>query len=204
MFSSWKKGPHANIEIHKPAYKKYIEKSGFQVLAAILLLVVAVVAFKYFVRADGPQIILNTLTLNKGSLDVVKRSTLITQTDELVRDTGNRKISGDWKELSACVASGCKNNQYFNFIITVTENQNVPNSDLILNLFRTYKYWNSAEDIVDFSKALTEVNNAVDSLGSRALTKAWGEIVKCNGQCSNSDELYFEMIRAIVLESAQE
>lgn len=204
MFQPFKKKSAHDFEIHKPSYKKMLERSSVQLVAVCLILVVAVVAFKYLMRADGPQIILNTLTLHNGNLDVVKRSTLITQTDDLVKQTGNKKIVSDWKELSECISQGCRNSQYFNFIITVSEEEKVPDSDLILNLIRTYKYWNSAPDLLDFSKAMTEVNNAVDLFASRSVTKAWGEIVKCNGQCDDMDDLYFDMIRAIVIENAQE
>ncbi|MBI4448839.1 hypothetical protein HY641_02320 [Candidatus Woesearchaeota archaeon] len=200
----FKRNPHAHLEIHKPGWKKWTEKSEVQFAIVVLVLIGAVFAFRYVLTNEGPQLILNALILHGGKLDVIKRSTLITQTDELARKTGDRKIINEWKTLSACVPNDCPDSNYFNFIITVTENENVPNSDLILNLIRTYKYWNSPDDILDFSKALTEVNSKVDELGSRPVTKAWAEIVKCNGQCSTINDLYFDMIKAVVLEGSVE
>ncbi|MEK6874764.1 MAG: hypothetical protein AABX52_03380 [Nanoarchaeota archaeon] len=194
--------PH--IEIHKPAWKRMLEKSSVQLLIALLVVMFGIIIFKYLGQHQGPQLILNTLILHKGQLDVIKRSTLITQTDDIVRSTDNRKIINQWKSLSACVPTTCPDAEYFNFIITVTEEENIPHNDLILNLIRTYKYWNSPDDILDFSKALTDVNNEVDTIGSREVTKAWAEIVKCNGKCENVNMLYFDMIKAVVLESSAE
>lgn len=171
-------------------------------LIGVGVAVVAVVALGLYwywgSASDAQQLILNTVALRKGPPEVVKRSALIAQTNTLVEGMGNKRIQGEWDGLAQCMAKGCIDPDYYNFIITVTTQKRVANRDLLYNLILANKYWGTNE-IIDFSQALTKADTAVEQLGSREASKKWNEIVECDGKCPEKNDLFFEMIKLVVM-----
>lgn len=192
------KRPFSRINPHiTPSYRR--NSSNAAIIAGVIILLIVIVGILSLWKGDSTgDLILNVISLRKAPTDVVKRSTLISTTNEMISSLGNKRIKGDWDTLSECMQKGCTDIDYYNFLITVVTQKKVANGDLIYNLILVNKYWGTAE-IIDFSQALTKVDKAVSDLGSREVTKAWQAIVACDGKCVEKDDLFFQMIKTIVM-----
>ncbi len=192
--------PHFEIE-KKPKYLKYFKQTGIQVALIVFILLggmYVIYASRGSVQNSPERIIYNAVVLRDAKVDTIKKSVIVTQTDDLVGATRNKKILADWKTLSRCLQKGCQDADFFNFILTIVEGETVPHSNTIVNLIRTYKYWNSQEDLVKFSKAMSAVNDDVEQFGGGDIDKQWGKIVACNGSCTDMNSLYFSMIKMLL------
>lgn len=188
---------HHHINPH--VYPKDKRSQQTMIIIAIILVLVTIVAILSLWREDPTdELMLNIVTLRKGPTEVVKRSALITQTNDIIVDLGNKRIKNEWDGLAECMTKGCTDVDYYNFLVTVITQRNVKHSELLYNLILVNKYWGTAE-IIDFSQAMTIVNQEVESLGSREVAKKWNEIIACDGRCANKDDLFFEMIKMIVM-----
>lgn len=176
------------------------KKDKHTLIAVIGLLVIAAAAGIWFYTTDDSagNIVLNVIALRKGPPELVKKSVLITTTNRLVEGLNNKRIQNEWNGLAECMSKGCSDIDYYNFIVTVITQKRVQNSDLIYNLILTNKYWGTNE-IIEFSQALTKVDDGVDTLGSREVQKDWSEILECDGKCPEKDDLFFQMIKASVM-----
>jgi len=162
----------------------------------VLIVALGYLFYPMFSANHGPTIILNTIELRLEQ-DTLTRSTLVTQTDQLVRRTNDRQLQGEWSLITECLPQGCDDAQFLNFIALTASHLDIKHNELLQNLIGSYKYWNS-EDILTFSKAMTNVNLGVDELYSRSLEEKWNQIVECDGQCENENDLYFEIIEIVV------
>ena len=183
--------PHIESESRK-------SKNTLIVIAVLLVVVVIAGVWSYLNSDDTQDVVLNIVSLRKGPPEIVKRAALITQTNLMVRKMGSRRIQNDWEGLSECMPKGCTDIDYYNFLVTVITQKKVKHSDLIYNLILTNKYWGTNE-IIDFSQALTKVNEEVEALGSREVSKNWSEIIQCDGKCPEKDDLFFQMIKLTVM-----
>lgn len=170
----------------------------YAAIGVVLVIVVLVAVWLYLKTDDTQELILNVVSLRKGPAEVVKKSALITKTNAIVRQIGNKRIQNDWDGLTECMPKGCTDVDYYNFIVTVITQKKVKHTDLIYNLILTNKYWGTNE-IVDFSQSLTKVNEDVERLGSREVSKKWNEIIECDGKCQDKDDLFFLMIKTVVM-----
>ena len=102
--------------------------------------------------------------------------------------------------MTQCLGTSCPDEAYMDFVlvtVTVYEKE-LPESPLLINLIAVAKYWGDQEHILDFSKALSMANDQIDSLKNKNAHKAWEEIVQCNNTCNEKNDLFFELISAIV------
>lgn len=177
---------------------------GVLIAVGLALIILVIVAVWSYLSSDSTQdLLLNVVSLRKGTSEVVKRSALISQTNKLVLNMGNRKIQSEWDSLAECMSRGCTDIDYFNFIVTVITQKKVPNSELLYNIILTNKFAGT-DEIVDFSQAVTMVNERVETLASREVSKKWNEIVQClqqDKQCTQKDDLFFQMIKLVVMAS---
>ena len=172
---------------------------GLTVAVGVVIVLIALIAVVSYWKGDKTDdLMLNVVALRKGTAEVVKRSALITQTDEIVNNLGNKRIKNEWEGLSQCMTKGCTDIDYYNFLVTVITQKKVKNGELLYNLILVNKYWGTSE-IIDFSQALTKVNEEVEKLGSREVSKKWGQVIECDGKCTEKDDLFFDMIKLIVM-----
>ena len=169
------------------------------IIVGILIVLVTIVTIISLRRGDGTnELILNIIGLRKAPTDVVKKSVLITQTNEMVKRFGNSRIKNEWEGLADCMKKGCTDVDYYNFLITVITQKKVAHGELLYNLILVNKYWGTSE-IIDFSQSTTVVNKEVENLGSREVSKKWIEIIQCDGKCQEKDDLFFQMIKMVVM-----
>lgn len=176
----------------EPRFKRVIPPLIF----LLLILAIAGLSMKYLVGDPGPEIIQKVIELRQED-NTVKKADLIAATDDLVVALNNRNVDAEWESLTECLSATCSNADYLNLVQTVAYEERIPNYDLIINLVLTYKYW-TGEDVLKFSKALTEVDKGIDALNVRVVTDAWKKIVECDGKCPEKADLYFELIQEIV------
>jgi len=189
--------PHPTINPH--VYHKDKNKGNTLIVVGVVLVLVTIVAIIALWGGDSTdELMLNIVSLRKGPTEVVKRSALITRTNEIIDDIGNKRIKSEWDGLADCMTKGCTDIDYYNFLVTVITQKNVKHGDLLYNLILVNKYWGTAE-IIDFSQATTNVENEVKNLGSREVSKKWSEIIQCDGKCDDKDDLFFQMIKLVVL-----
>ena len=74
----------------------------------------------------------------------------------------------------------------------------IPESDVLVNVIATSKYWDDGDNILEFSKALTLSNEQIEELDNRKAEGIWQDIVDCNNECSERNDLYFDLIKTIM------
>ncbi len=172
-------------------------RNGLLVLLIFLIFLALLTAVYQFTKAEpGPEIVVNVIELRSEQQTLV-RSQLISRTEDLVQETGSRAVQSEWGALSDCIGGTCEDTNYFNFIQTVVHETSIPHSALLTNIIATYKYWGT-DQVVLFSRAMTEVNEGIGQLYSRTAQETWKKIVACDGQCGEENELYFSLIKSIV------
>jgi len=179
---------------HTPQKKP---RNGVIVLLILVIVIAALASLYYFTKVTpGPEIITNVIDL-RTEQNTLTKSQLVSRTEDLVLSAKSRVVESEWRVLAECMAAGCEDTDYFNFIQTVVNEVSVPNGDLITNVIATYKYWGS-DQVVLFSRAMTEVNEGIDALYSRTLSENWKKVVECDSKCENENDLYFELVKGIV------
>lgn len=166
------------------------------VIFLLLIIAVAGLSIFYFKAPPAPQIVLNTIEL-RNEENTIKRADLITKISDLVDQMDSQNVEIEWESLTECLSTECTNADYLNFLQTAAYEGKIDNYELIINLVLTYKYWNG-EDVVKFSKSLTEVDKAIELSNVRVLSKSWDKIVECDGTCPARADLYFDMIKEVV------
>jgi hypothetical protein len=168
--------------------------------AGIIITALAVLLGLMTGGASASDLILKTVNLRENIDDSVARAKDISMIDDMVNSIGNEAIAEGWQSMLGCLQTRCVADDYFNFILLVIqeEGDEACHSDLLTNVIVTHRYWGTNESIVEFSKALTFTNDAVESLGVRDVSKQWEEIVKCNGVCAQKDALFFNIVTLIL------
>jgi hypothetical protein len=172
----------------------------FSIIGIIIL--VATVVIIVNVMSDEPpvkQIILKSIELRKAA-DPVDRAGLISDLDDLVADSDSAEIKDQWDRMTKCLSTACPDEAYLDMVLVTvaTYESDIPESALLINIIATAKYWGDPEHLLDFSKALSIANEQVAETENRKVEKAWEEIVKCNNSCPEKNDLYFDVIAAVV------
>jgi hypothetical protein len=168
----------------------------------LLLLVALVFFFVDMIRGPPPitDLMLGTMAL-RSTNDTVQRAELITRMDAMVKELENDAIAAQWSTLAGCIAgNACTQDDYFDFLlmIAIEKREDIPNAELIANVITVNRYWDNAEKIIEFSKALTETNEQVEALQLKTIANEWQEIIYCDGKCQNYHDLFFEFIRLLL------
>jgi len=165
-------------------------------IVLLLLLAVAGLSARFLLGDPGPQIILKIIELRQED-STLSKADFIATVDDLVQRVNNKEVDLEWSSLTSCLSTSCTNADYFNLVQTVAYEERIANYPLIINLVLTYKYW-GGEEVVKFSKALTDVDRKMDELNVRVVRDSWKKIVECDGVCPNKAQLYFDLIKEIV------
>jgi len=136
----------------------------------------------------------------QAATNPVEKADLITTIDDLVMQTNNEDIKDQWDRMLPCLGTVCPDEAYLDLsLVTIAAfEKEVPESTVLINIIATGKYWNDPDRILEFSKALTLANEQVEDLDNRKAERIWDQIVECNGECSEKNSLYFELVKAIV------
>lgn len=176
---------------------------GNIVLAVIGIVIVAVAAVLVVsVFAGDPpakELILKDIEL-RNSKDALDRASLVTNLDNLVLDADNDAVTEQWQRMLECLSSACPDEAFLDMALVVTSEfeSEFDESALLINVIATAKYWGKPENMLDFSKALSIANDQIEELGLRNAEKTWQDIVECNNECPERNDLYFDLIGSIV------
>jgi hypothetical protein len=171
------------------------------IIALAFLIGIVISVFNAIGFAPSPSGLIEGTIKLRGMTEAVPRAALITQMDDNVRAIDNPAITAQWTVLSGCVAgSACTQDDYFDFLLMIAmeEPDEVPNSELIVNLLTVNRYWGQPERIIEFSKALTVANDQVRALQMQAIEGKWQEVVRCDGKCPEYHDLFFELVRLLI------
>jgi hypothetical protein len=161
------------------------------------ILVTAIAILLSFTTGESqvPELIPTIVKLHQDRENPVEKAKDITRIDEIVVDIDNTAITDSWHSMLTCLKENCVPDDYFNFIMIIINEKSheLKYSNLVTNILITQRYWGT-ENIVEFSKALTAANTDVESLHDTAISGKWQQIVECNGECPEKDDLFFEMI----------
>ncbi len=191
--------PKHLVEKEEPKKEKDTEWVKWVIRSlGLLLIVAAVVASFYFFKVNTAQIVVNTVNLRSPTLGTVERSNLVSLTDDLVRSLGNSKVSESWSRLIECFDTGCSDPEYFGFVYTLASEEEVPHRVLLVNIIITQRYWGTDENILTFSRALTDVHKGVSDLRSSKVNEAWENVVDCDGTCPERNDQFFTLVKEVV------
>jgi hypothetical protein len=118
----------------------------------------------------------------------------------LVADVNSKEVKDQWDRMMQCLSTSCPDEAYLDMVLVTVANfeGDIPQSDVLINVIATNKYWGNAEHLLEFSKALSMANEQVQLLDNRKADKLWEQIVECNNACPEKNNLYFDLIRTIV------
>lgn len=176
-----------------------------RLLTWIIALVFFIAILYAVIRAfSGPppitELMLSTMTLRTTN-DTVQRSALITDMNDMVKELDSDAISAQWATLTDCIAGNlCTQDDYFDFLlmITVEKHDDIPNADTIISAITANRYWGNSAKIIEFSKALSDTNDAVEATDFKTITNKWQEIIQCDGKCGQFHQLFFEFVRLLI------
>lgn len=171
---------------------------GVSCIAVIALIIMFAALFSSDSSSD--EIILNVLSLRKVD-DSVQKAQLISKLDDLVLSSNNGPLQEQWEHVTECLSESCPDDAFFDtvFITTNEFQSSLKHSDLLLNVIYVNRYWDSEENVVEFSKSLAAIDKGVPELDNRKANSAWEDIVDCNNECAARNDLYFDLIEKIVL-----
>ncbi len=168
----------------------------------ILFVLIAIIAGVYFFKINGAvntaQVVVNVVNLHYTTLTTVERGNLISLTDQMIADLNNARVSSQWDRLIQCLPQGCADPEYFGFIYLLVDEVDVPHAPLLANLIVAQRYWGTDENILIFSRALTDVHKGVAGLDSAKVNELWDKAVDCDGTCAEKNELFFSLIKEVV------
>ena len=170
-------------------------------ILGIVIVVVAVAVIASVLTAEPPVkgIIHKSIELRKA-VEPVERSNLISALDDLVTEADNQEVKDQWDRMMQCLSTSCPDEAYLDMVlVTVAQfEEEIPESAVLINIVATAKYWDNAEHLLDFSKAMSIANEQIEMLENRKAEKLWQEIVECNNKCPEKNDLYFDLIGTIV------
>ncbi len=182
------------------AVQRGISTVIFSILG-IVVVVLAVVIIVNVMSGEPPvkQLIYKSIELRKAS-DPVDRAGLISTLDDLVVETDSPEIKDQWDRMTKCLSTSCPDEAYLDMVLVTVAafEKDIPESALLINIIATAKYWGDPEHLLEFSKALSIANEQVSESENRKVEKAWEAIVKCNNACPEKNDLYFDVIAAVV------
>ncbi len=182
------------------AVQRGISTVLFSILG-IIIIVAAVIIIVKVMSSEPPvkDIILKSIELKKAT-DAIDRANLISALDDLVAASKSSEVKDQWDRMTKCLGTACPDEAYIDMVLVTTAafEKDLPESALLINIIATEKYWGNPENLLDFSRALSIANEQVQASENRKVEKAWEEIVKCNNACPEKNDLYFDVIAAVV------
>ena len=143
-------------------------------------------------------LIANIAELRNSAGDPVKKAKLVSDIDDLAADS-TEAVQDQWSFMTECLPTGCVDDEFLNMILIVAqeEKDKLLQADSITNVIIAHRFW-GGEDVVEFSRALSEANDAIDLIKSKQVRSKWDEIVECNGECPQMNDLFFEIVVLLV------
>lgn len=129
---------------------------------------------------------------------IIETAQKVSDIDEEINTMNNTKITNNWETITLCLAENCSEEDFIEFILTVIleKQEEISNGEIIEGLLTANKYWNT-DNVVKFSKALTETNQNINLLNDATISETWFKIIDCNGICIEKEELIFEIIKLL-------
>ncbi len=177
--------------------QKKVITSGLGLIIIIAAIVIV------FISLQGPppvqELVLEVIELRYAGDEPIKKAGRIAKIDSYVERMDNEDIEDAWNGLESCLQGQCVDDDYFNFlyVIFTEERESIKNSEILINLIRINRYWGS-EDVIEFSKSLSMVNDAIEEMDKKEIEKNWEKIVECNHACENENDLFFDLIKEMV------
>jgi len=182
------------------AVSRGISNMILSIVGVIIFLGVIIIIAK-MLGSDAPvrPILYKGIEL-RSATNPVDKAELITTIDGLVIQAKSDEIKDQWDRMLPCLSTACPDEAYLDFaLVTIAAyEEEIPESIVLINVIATGKYWNNPDRLLEFSKALTLANEQVESLKNRKAEKIWDDIVECNGECSEKNDLYFDLIKTII------
>jgi len=176
---------------------------GATVLGIVGIVILVVAGGLIFSQLSGSTPIKESISRSielRNADSSVDRARLVSAMDDLVVEIDNSGVTDQWERMLQCLATTCPDEAFFDMVLVTTASfeTELENSALLINIIATAKYWGNVDHMLDFSHALSTADNQVDSLENRSAQKLWRDVVDCNNECPERNDLYFELIQEIV------
>lgn len=169
-------------------------------IAGILLIVVTVVILIAVLTPNSnPSGLISKSIELRDAKTPIERANLITSIDDEIANLGNSEISEQWDRMISCLSDVCPDEAFLDLILVTTAEfeTEIQNSATIINAIATVKYWGNAENMLDFSRAMSTADSQIEESDNRAVKKVWDEILECENTCDDKNDLYFALIKAL-------
>lgn len=175
-------------------------------LLGIIIISIAIGTVIYLLKGPDPQVplILNSIAIRNVGNNSVLKAKIIDEMDNNIERIKNKETLDKWDELTGCLDAGCSDDILSDFILTIviSEPNKIPSAKLIADIIIVGRFWGVGE-VLKFSKALSAANDAISQINSKEIDKKWEQIVACNGNCPEKNNLIFDEIRFIVEQGNQ-
>lgn len=174
-------------------------KIAKRLIVLTVLVIIIFFAYKFITAAPAVKPIASNIVQLKSQTNPLDKAKIVSSTDNLVRDLSNQEVQEQWDLITKCINTGCTDKRYFDFLIILTTQyqDEIANSELLLNILAVQRYWGT-DDVIMFSKAMSHVDEQIEQTQSRTLKKKWEEIISCNNECPESSDLFLGLIHALV------
>ena len=182
------------------AVQRGISSIIFSIIGIVIIVLAVFVIIRIFNSSPpAKELIYKTIELHKAS-EPVDRANLISSMDELVAESKSEEIQEQWDRMMGCLTARCPDEAFLDMVlVTVAQyEKDIPESALLINVIATSKYWSKPDHLLEFSKALSMSNEQIRNLDNRKIEKIWEQIVSCKGVCPEKNDLYFDLIKAVV------
>ena len=148
-----------------------------------------------YLRAINKVIELREASSNK---DLLNTASFVTDVKKYIDGLDDsRNLITPWQGIISCVYDGCDDSAYTNMIDAIAR-EDINNKDhgVIHAVIETYQYWDGKNTVL-FSQSLTSTNDVILRTYNSLVIEKWNEMIICNGECSEFDDLLFELIGLI-------
>ena len=148
-----------------------------------------------YLRAINKVIELREASSNK---DLLNTASFVTDVKKYIDGLDDsRNLITPWQGIISCVYDGCDDSAYTNMIDAIAR-EDISNKDhsAIHAVIETYQYWDGKNTVL-FSQSLTSTNDVILRTYNSLVIEKWNEMIICNGECSEFDDLLFELIGLI-------
>ncbi len=173
---------------------------ALSVVGIVILLIAVLVGAKVLGSNAPVKPIINYGIELRSTDDPVRKAELVSLLDELIQQAENEDLSDQWFRMTKCIAQSCPDDAYFDLVLVTAAvyEKHLPQSDVLINLIATNKYWSDPEQVIEFSKAMTLADEQIAEMKNRRAENIWDDIVDCNAECPERNDLFFELIGVIV------
>jgi len=174
-------------------------KIAKRVITLLIILAVIIVGYKFLTNEPGIKPITENIIKLRITENPLDKAKIISSTDNMITKLESDEVKERWNQLTKCLNKECSDTQYFNFLIILFSQypEKLAKTDLLLKILAIQRYWGT-EEVVEFSKAMSYVDEEIQKMPSNTVKKKWQNVIDCNNLCDKKNDYFLELIQSVL------